>query len=85
MSIFSRLTPNIVESNAQRINALYGGLDPNMTNVYFTHGQLDPWRAMGRQIDLNSEAPAVVIPRKVFKKYFYFLMKHFFFIQLLPM
>ncbi|XP_063697854.1 thymus-specific serine protease-like [Culicoides brevitarsis] len=56
------LTSNQLEANAQRINALYGGLTPNMTNVYFTHGQLDPWRAMGRQVDLNEDAMAVVIP-----------------------
>lgn len=57
-----RLAPNIINANTQRINVLYGGLEPNMTNVYFTNGQLDPWKPVGRQSDLNSEAPAIVIP-----------------------
>lgn len=59
-----RLTSKQIEANAKRVNDLYGGFSPNVTNVYITHGQLDPWRAMGRQTDLNSEAPAVIIPCK---------------------
>lgn len=53
-------------SSAQRTNALYGATEPNVTNVYFTHGELDSWRAIGRQTDLNEHAPAVIIPSMTF-------------------
>lgn len=45
-----------------RKNVLYGGLQPTITNVIFTHGHLDPWRAMGVQTDLSKSARSVVIP-----------------------
>jgi hypothetical protein len=53
-----------MEQNTERINALYGHMNPAVTNVFFTQGQLDPWRAMGIQADLNSESPAFIIPCK---------------------
>lgn len=49
-------------NNADRTNVIYGGWNPEVTNVFFTQGQLDPWRAMGIQQDLNDQSPAVVIP-----------------------
>lgn len=51
-----------IENNAARTNVIYGGWNPEVTNVFFTHGQLDPWRAMGIQVNLNDQSPAVVIP-----------------------
>ncbi|KFB43595.1 AGAP001240-PA-like protein [Anopheles sinensis] len=51
-----------MEENVERVNVLYGGWNPEVTNVFFTHGHLDPWRAMGIQEDLNDQSPAVVIP-----------------------
>ncbi|XP_052868408.1 putative serine protease K12H4.7 [Anopheles cruzii] len=51
-----------MEANVQRTNVIYGGWNPEVTNVFFTQGQLDPWRAMGIQEDLNEHSPAVVIP-----------------------
>lgn len=41
-------------------NQLFGGLEPNVENVYFTHGQLDPWRAMG----IQNATEATIVPRK---------------------
>lgn len=32
-----------------------------MTNVFFTHGEVDPWRPMGVQEDVNSETPVVIL------------------------
>ena len=29
-------------------NELFGALDPDLTNVVFVHGTIDPWSAMGR-------------------------------------
>lgn len=37
-------------------------MNPAVNNVYFTQGQIDPWRAMGIQNDLNARSPADVIP-----------------------
>ncbi|XP_014096121.1 putative serine protease K12H4.7 [Bactrocera oleae] len=39
-------------------NQLFGGLEPNVENVYFTHGQLDPWRAMG----IQNATEATIVP-----------------------
>lgn len=47
---------------------MYGGMNPEVTNVYFTHGSIDPWRVMGIQTDLNERSPAVVIPGNIKKK-----------------
>ncbi|XP_037040840.1 putative serine protease K12H4.7 [Bradysia coprophila] len=58
-TIFNRDT---IEVNVQRKNVKYGGMNPQVTNVYFTHGSIDPWRTMGIQSDLNDRAPADVIP-----------------------
>ena len=53
-----------ITSNVDKINKLYGGLAPNVTNVYTTQGQLDPFIEGGLQTDLNPSAPAYVIPSK---------------------
>lgn len=51
-----------MEENVARKNVKYGGMNPQVTNVYFTQGSIDPWRAMGIQTDLNDRSPADVIP-----------------------
>lgn len=51
-----------MEANVARKNVKYGGLNPQVNNVYFTHGSIDPWRTMGIQTDLNDRSPADVIP-----------------------
>ncbi|XP_055594741.1 putative serine protease K12H4.7 [Uranotaenia lowii] len=55
-------TESRMESNIDRTNAIYGDMNPAVTNVFFTQGQLDPWRPMGLQEDLNEDSPTVVIP-----------------------
>lgn len=49
------------EANMRHINTIYGGFKPGVTNVYFTHGALDPWHPMGVLSDLNKHAPSTVI------------------------
>jgi Serine carboxypeptidase S28 len=44
---------------------IYGALAPNVRNVYSTHGQLDPWRPMGVQEDINEASPTVILPREL--------------------
>ncbi|XP_065089084.1 putative serine protease K12H4.7 [Ochlerotatus camptorhynchus] len=51
-----------IEANIERTNTIYGHMNPAVTNIFFTQGQLDPWRPMGLQEDLNEHSPAVVIP-----------------------
>lgn len=61
--IYSRsFTNDTLPSVIQRKNAMYGAMNPAVTNVIFTHGHLDPWRMMGIQKDLNRNAQAIVIP-----------------------
>ncbi|XP_037029560.1 thymus-specific serine protease-like [Bradysia coprophila] len=58
-SVFNRTT---MEAAVARKNVKYGGMNPQVTNVYFTQGSIDPWRTMGIQTDLNDRSPADVIP-----------------------
>lgn len=51
----------VLESNVQHTNVMYGGFKSAVTNVYFTHGSLDPWHPMGILEDLNVHSPATVI------------------------
>lgn len=51
-----------MQVNVERKNVKYGGMNPAVTNVYFTQGAIDPWRTMGIQTDLNDRSPADVIP-----------------------
>lgn len=53
---------SLLHVNVARTNTVYGHMKPEVTNVFFTQGQLDPWRPMGLQQDLNEHSPAVVIP-----------------------
>lgn len=41
---------------------MYGGLEPEVSNVVFVYGQHDPWNVIGRTTDLNDDAVAIVIP-----------------------
>lgn len=40
----------------------YGGLDPKVSNVYFTQGSIDPWKKVGIQQNYNEDSPTTVIP-----------------------
>lgn len=51
-----------IHLNIDRKNVLFGGFRPEINNVYFTNGMIDPWRTMSIQTDLNSRSPADVIP-----------------------
>lgn len=61
------LSPDKVHQNVDRTNVIYGSLFPNARNVYSTHGQLDPWRTMGVQEDINEHSPTVILPREYLK------------------
>lgn len=57
-----------IEKNVKRTNLKYGGLKPNVTNVYFTHGSMDPWQLVGISSDLNEHSPAALINGTSFRE-----------------
>lgn len=67
-----RFTNKNLYDFVERKNTLYGAWNPAVTNVIWTHGHLDPWRAMGIQTDLNRHATAIVIPGKFVRQNKYF-------------
>lgn len=56
----SQYTNSFIEGQIAATNEYFGGLSPNVENVYFTHGHLDPWRAMG----IQNETEATILPGK---------------------
>lgn len=42
-------------------NNRHNGFAPDVTNVFFTHGEFDPWRPMGVQDPLNENTPTVIL------------------------
>lgn len=42
-------------------NRKHLGLNTAVTNVFFTHGELDPWREMGLQVKNNDASPVVIL------------------------
>lgn len=56
-----QFTNEFINQQIDQTNAVFGGLKPEVENVYITHGQLDPWRAMG----IQSPEEATIIPCKL--------------------
>ncbi|CAG9796378.1 unnamed protein product [Diatraea saccharalis] len=52
-----------VNTGVRDSNILYGGLKPNVTNVVFVNGDMDPWSKLGILEDLSYKAPAKMISR----------------------
>jgi hypothetical protein len=46
----------------KRTNIRYGGFYPELTNVVFTNGDLDPWHGMSILQDVNESVPSILIP-----------------------
>ncbi|XP_049961801.1 putative serine protease K12H4.7 [Schistocerca serialis cubense] len=57
----SKYTAERVEEGVRKANLLYGGRTPNVTNVAFVNGGLDPWHALGVLEDISESSPAIVI------------------------
>lgn len=51
----------ILNSRVRRTNIMYGGQLPDLTNVIFTNGDIDPWHSLSVLKDLNAFSPAIVI------------------------
>merc|ERR1712037_352073 len=54
-------THEMLEKNVYGSNIEYGGDHPDVDNVVFVHGTIDPWHAMGVLEDISAEAPAIFI------------------------
>ncbi|XP_055693699.1 putative serine protease K12H4.7 [Lutzomyia longipalpis] len=56
------MTIDDAQKKIDNTNALFGGLSPKVTRVYFTNGELHSDKSLSVLQDLNDEAPADVIP-----------------------
>lgn len=54
----SQYSNEFITNQVSATNGYFGGMSPGVENVYLTHGQLDPWRAMG----IQDADQATVIP-----------------------
>ncbi|XP_072936930.1 putative serine protease K12H4.7 [Epargyreus clarus] len=64
MSLFGEgFNKDKVNNGVNTINSMYGGKSPNVTQVVFVNGELDPWSALSVLEDISNDAPAVYIPR----------------------
>lgn len=59
--MFSNFNRDTLDSNTRQTRLTYGGLTPNVTRVFYTQGEIDGWRSVDIQRDLNAETPAMVI------------------------
>lgn len=56
-----------MDESIARTNVFYGGLDPKIFQVFFTHGEMDPRRSLGPSEDINPNSPVVVMSRESIK------------------
>lgn len=75
-----------MQMTISRTNVFYGGLNPEIDNVFLTHGEMDPRRSLGPSQDITPNSPVIVMSRKfctvrmIFKgliKYHLFLVQSF--------
>ncbi|XP_024947042.1 putative serine protease K12H4.7 isoform X2 [Cephus cinctus] len=52
---------DLMNAGIKRTNIMYGGFKPDVTNVVFTNGDVDPWYALSVIEDLNDLSPAILI------------------------
>ncbi|XP_048515366.1 thymus-specific serine protease-like [Athalia rosae] len=55
-------TPALLESAVKRTNIVYGGNNPDVRNIIFANGDLDPWHVLSVLEDVGHSAPAIVVP-----------------------
>lgn len=61
--IFSnRFDKKTIEENTRNTNKNYGGINNEISNLYLTQGQLDPWRPIGILKSGNELSFAATIP-----------------------
>lgn len=58
--VFS-IDPAFVRYKVDRTNRNHNGKLPRVTNVFFTHGSVNPWQPMGVLTDVNADSPVVIL------------------------
>ncbi|CAG2173161.1 unnamed protein product [Oppiella nova] len=56
-----QITAQTIVKAVEVTNKYYGGRQPNVTNVVFTNGSLDPWHALSITKNLNNSTLAITI------------------------
>lgn len=51
-----------LQKSIKSVNQVYKGIKTSVKNVYYTNGELDPWRPMGVQKDRSKFSPADIVP-----------------------
>lgn len=63
LSFGDNFDEDAIEKIVNNTNEMYGGLKPNVKNVIFINGDMDPWHRLGVLEDISYDAVAKVIPR----------------------
>jgi hypothetical protein len=50
-----------MQDTINSVNRNFGGLNPAIYRVFFTHGEMDPIRSLGPSSDINSQSPVIVM------------------------
>ncbi|XP_041970240.1 putative serine protease K12H4.7 [Aricia agestis] len=59
-----RFNETFVYNAVERVNAMFGGLQPVVNNTINIHGNIDPWHALGvHDRDLTDTSPTYNVPR----------------------
>ncbi|XP_054156717.1 thymus-specific serine protease-like [Oppia nitens] len=62
VDIFGKqFTRESIQKSVDRFNANYGGSKPNLTNVVFPNGAVDPWHELSVLKDLNNSSRAILM------------------------
>ncbi|XP_033217325.1 putative serine protease K12H4.7 [Belonocnema kinseyi] len=51
----------LLDKGVRRTNVMYGGKLPDVKNVLFVNGNIDPWHALSVLNDLNESSPSILI------------------------
>ncbi|KAM3967357.1 putative serine protease K12H4.7 [Aphomia sociella] len=53
-----------IADGINRVNLIFGGLEPNVNNTINIHGSIDPWHVLGvHDRDLKESSPTYTVPR----------------------
>ena len=59
-----RFDLDFVNAGADRVNLIFGGLEPVVNNTINIHGYIDPWRALGvYKEDISETSPTFTVDR----------------------
>ncbi|KAJ2952121.1 hypothetical protein O0L34_g4396 [Tuta absoluta] len=59
-----RFDIDFVNNAVDRVNLIWGGLEPNVNNTINIHGTIDPWHALGvHETDITDSSPTITVPR----------------------